>query len=147
MERGYSERDYWVIGNLYLLAKRYGKEGVVLDAKEVRSLMIFYFNLPETWQPRTSRLLIVLPSGPSLFHSAPDRFYLDKGLKTITGKEPAHYFEGNGFNDMSRQGLARFSFHITKNWFPKVAIDDGTTLIDVIDRLYQGMDIAAKEVM
>ncbi|MCP4603462.1 MAG: hypothetical protein GY847_23580 [Proteobacteria bacterium] len=142
----YSDWQYWILQNLALLSKRYGKDGVVLNGKTWRSILIFYYKLPPFWTPRTSRLLIVLPPKSKVFYAPPDRFYLDLGLQTFYGQKPAHYFEIEDFNDMAKHGMARFSFHLKNGWNPRVQCQQGTTLVDVIDALYAGLDSAAKEV-
>lgn len=147
MASKYSDWQYWILQNLALLGKRYGKNGVVLNAKTWRSILIFYYSLPPTWKPRTSRLLIVLPPKSKVFYTPPDRFYLDLGLRTVAGTRPAHYFEDEGFNDMAKHRIARFSFHLTEGWRPKLQCQQGTTLPDVIDALYEGLDIGAREAM
>jgi hypothetical protein len=139
--------QYWILQNLQLLSEIYGKEGVVLNANTWGSILIFSYRLPDTWAQKSSRLLIVLPTKSQIFYSAPDRFYMDAGLRTVSGQKPAHYFESGGFNDMASQGMARFSFHLIKNWKPKINCLQGTTLVDVIEAFYMGLDIAAKETM
>ncbi len=147
MHDTYSDWQYWILQNIQLLSKRYGKDGVVLDGKTWRSILIFYYCLPESWKPRSSRLLIVLPPKSQIFHAPPDRFYMDRSLRTVTGQMPAHYYEEGGFNDLTKQGMARFSFHLKKGWQPKREHLKGTTLIDVIDAFYLALDMAAMEVM
>lgn len=147
MVNRYSDWQYWILQNLTLLGKRYGKDGVVLNGKTWRSILIFHYRLPASWKQRTSRLLIVLPAKSKVFYTPPERYYLDPNLKTRTGVMPAHYFQSEGFNDLARHGLARFSFHLTRGWKPKIQCQQGTTLADVIDALYAGLDSAAKEVM
>ncbi len=139
--------ECWIVYNLQLLSKRFGRRQVTLDAKTRRSLLIMNYPLPRTWRQRRSRLLIVLPKKGKIFHSAPDRFYLDRGLRTVSGKKPAHYFENRGFNDLSDKGLARFSFHMVKGWHPNRACRGGTTLLDLLAAFDRGLDSAAREVM
>jgi hypothetical protein len=147
MNDNLTDWQYWILQNLHLLSKIYGKEGVVLNAKTWRSILIFFYQLPDSWEQKSSRLLIVLPSKAQIFYAHPDRFYLDMGLRTATGQKPHHYFENESFNDMAGQGLARFSFHLKKNWKPKVDCLQGTTLVDVIEAFYKGLDLAARETM
>lgn len=143
----YSEWQYWMLQNVQLLSSRYGTDGVVLDGQTWHAILIFYYGLPRSWKQRTTRLLIVMPAGSQIFHTPPNRFYIDRGLRTVTGQKPSHYFEDHHFNDMANQDVARFSFHLIEGWNPKVQCNQGTTLLDVIDALYLAMDMAAKEVM
>jgi len=147
MASNYTDWQYWILQNLALLSKRYGKNGVVLNGQTWQSILIFFYSLPPAWTSMTSRLLIVLPAKSKIFYTPPDRFYLDPGLRTVTGQRPAHYFEDQGFNDLARQGLARFSFHLKKGWKPKTECQQGTTLVDVIDAFYIALDMAAREAM
>ena len=147
MRNKYSDWQHWIIQNLQLLARRYGKDRVMLNGKTWRSILILYYRLPQTWRRRTSRLLIVLPSESKIFYTPPDRFYMDLGLRTVNGQVPAHYFEGKGYNDMAKHEMARFSFHLNKGWNPKVQCQDGTNLLHIIDGLYKGLDSAARETM
>lgn len=147
MASNLTDWQYWMVQNLALLSKKYGRDGVVLNGKTWRSILIFYFALPPSWNRRTTRLLIVLPEKSKLFYAPPDRFYIDVGLRLANGSIPAHYFEGQGFNDLSSQGLARFSFHLTDGWQPALESQNGTNLLHVIDGLYRGMNSAAREVM
>ncbi|MBI4057770.1 hypothetical protein HY405_00390 [Candidatus Microgenomates bacterium] len=142
-----AEWQYWIIQNIHILSKVYGRNGAILDAKNWQFILIPRFFLPRSWLQSHSRLIIVLPKGPQIFYAPPERFYLDRGLKTTSGEKPTHYFEGSGFNDMSSQNLARFSFHLQKGWNPKLPCTLGTTLIDVLDGLFLGLDAAAKEAM
>lgn len=143
----YSGWQYWILQNLELLSKKYGKEGAVLNAQTWQSILIFYYSLPNTWRQKTSRLLIILPAQSKVFYTPPDRFYLDKGLKTNSGNKPTHYYESHGFNDMDNNGLARFSFHLKKGWEPKLPCEQGTTLLDVLEAFQLALNSAAKEAM
>ena len=145
MASNMSDWQQWILENLADLSKRYGKDGVVLNGKTWRSILIFYYALPPGWNRKTSRLLIVLPKQSDIFYAPPDRFYLDKGLRAIDGKTPPHYFEDVGFNDLAKQGLARFSFHLNKGWHPSRQCSSGTTLIDAITALYHGLESAIRE--
>ena len=106
MRNNYTDWQYWILQNVQLLSRIYGRDGVVLDAKTWRSILIFYYSLPPNWGETSSRLLIVLPEKSKVFYTPPDRFYMDSGLRTVTGQVPAHYYEGRGFNDMAKQGMA-----------------------------------------
>ena len=143
----YNKYQTWILQNLQLLTKMYGKNNVVLNAKNWQSILIRQYPLPSSWRHKTSRLLIVLPSKSSIFLAAPDRFYLNTGLKTTSGVRPGHYFENAAFNDKQNQNWARFSFHLKQGWKPKMQCQNGSNLSHVIHGLYKGMDKAAREVM
>ncbi|MCK5127311.1 MAG: hypothetical protein KAR42_13735 [candidate division Zixibacteria bacterium] len=143
----YTDWQNWILQNLQLLTKMYGKNNVVLNGKNWQSILIINYPLPSSWKQRATMLLIILPKKSHVFYTAPDRFYIDKGLKTITGKTPGHYFEDDDFNDMSKNNMARFSFHLKTGWKPKIHCNAGTNLSHVIYGLGKGMDKAAREVM
>jgi len=147
MVNKYQNWQYWILQNLQLLSRIYGKNNVVLNGKTWQSIVISYFKLPPTWRQKSSRLLIVLPVKSKIFYTPPDRFYLDCKLRTITGKIPGHYFERDSFNDLEKHNMARFSFHLKKGWNPKANCQEGTNLLHVIDGLYKGMDLGAREAM
>jgi hypothetical protein len=137
----------WILHNLTDLSRIYGRNDVVLDAKTWRSILIVSYRLPTNWTPSRSRLLVVLPQGPQIFYSPPNRFYLDKGLRLISGRIPEHYFERGNYNDMSNRGMARFSFHLERGWHPRPEYYGGTTLKDVLRALNRGLSLAAEETM
>jgi len=147
MSNKFSDWQYWILQNLQLLSKKYGENRVLLDAKTWQCLLIANFGLPPTWRQTTSQLIIILPEKAQVFCASPDRFYLEKGLRTVTGEKPRHYFESAGFNDMSGSNLARFSFHLKKGWYPKMHCKNGTTLLDILEGLCLGLDSAAREAM
>lgn len=147
MSNKYQNWQYWILQNLQLLGRIYGKNNVVLNGKTWQSILIYKYRLPPTWEQYSSRLLIVLPGKSKIFYTPPDRFYLDCKLRTITGKRPSHYFENSDFNDMKKQNMARFSFHLKSGWSPKVNCQKGTNLLHVIDGLYKGMNLGARETM
>jgi len=88
-----------------------------------------------------------LPEKSQVLYTPPERFYLEKGLKTIKGDRPSHYFESHGFNDMASYDLARFSFHLKQGWKPSLQCQEGTNLVDVIEAFYMALDSAARETM
>ena len=147
MQVKYKDWQYWLLQNLQLLAKVYGQKGVMLDSGNWQSILISKYWLPSTWRQASSRLLIILPQKSQIFYTPPDRFYLDLGLRALTGEKPAHYFERGSFNDMARRGMARFSFHLKKGWQPKINCQEGTNLLHVLEGLYKGMDSGAREAM
>jgi len=147
MSKNYQDWQSWILQNLLYLTRLYGKNNVLLDTKTWQSILIRHYYLPPTWKQDTSPLLIVLPEKAQIFYSAPDRFYLKKGLRAINGKKPGHYYENKGFNDLHNLDYARFSFHLEKGWDPKIDCKCGTNLIHVIGGLYKGLDLAAREVM
>lgn len=147
MGQNIKDFQHWILQNLYLFCKAFGKSNVVLNTKTWRSILINRFALPYNWRPSYSRLLIILPKGSRIFYNPPDRFYLDKGLRAINGKTPGHYFENAGFNDMAQYNIARFSFHVKQGWNPKIDAENGTNLLHVIKGLKIGLNDAAQGVL
>lgn len=141
----FTKAQRWLIDNAYLLADRFGDNQVVVDSDSWTQILIKNFYLPSGWSPGVSRLLIYLPEIGNLFTVAPDHFYLDKGLRTYDGDKLPHYYEGSGYNDLSKEGFARFSFHIEKGWKPRLPVENGTTLVDVLNWLDCGLADAVEE--
>ncbi len=141
-----SNSQNWILENCKLLAKIFGTNNVYLDEIEFRYIKIYQFHLPAFWTPNRSTLLIELPVGSQIFSTAPNKFYLQKGLR-VFNKIPEHYFESDYYNDLSAQGWARYSFHITNGWKPSMICKYGMTLVDILDALYERMDDAVMETL
>lgn len=133
MQPEYAE---WWFYNLLLLAKLFGEHNLFVDDECQHLVIIENYPLPPNWRPSTSRLRIDLPPLDQLVYRQPDRFYLNKGLRLANGRSPAHYFEGTGFNDISTEGWARYSFHVNySSWHPLPYPPYGTTFVEVLDAL------------
>ena len=145
MAKQYANWQYWILQNVKLLGKAFGKNRVVLNGKNWQSILIFAYLLPDTWKQQKSHLLIVLPAKSKVLYTPPERFYMDWGLRLINGKKPPHYFEDSDFNDMRNQNMARFSFHLKEGWNPKIQCLEGTNLLHVVQGFYKGLISAAKE--
>lgn len=140
-----SDAQKWLLENANLLSQRFGGDRVVIDGTHWQFILIHNYPLPANWKQSRSRLLIRFPKISRIFTIPPDHFYLDTGLRTVRGTKPAHYFESEEFNDLSKYGLARFSFHIKKGWNPAIPCTMGTNLLHVLDMLNEGMYEAAEE--
>jgi len=145
MSKQLSNWQHWILQNVKILGKAFGENRVVLNIKNWQSILIIGYCLPNSWRQRKSRLLIVLPGKSKIFYSPPERFYLDWGLRLINGKSPPHYFEDDTFNDMSNKKMARFSFHVSEGWHPKVNCLEGSNLLHVVQGFYKGLNSAARE--
>ncbi len=139
--------QYWVIQNVFLLTKRFGKQNVIFNQNNWQSIFIRRFELPVSWSQKYTSLLILLPKSAQILYSPPDRFYIEKKLTAKNGKFPTHYFQEKGFNDLSKHNLARFSFHVNNGWNPNINSIKGTNLLHVLDGLHKGMHRAAQEVL
>ena len=147
MKQKLDQVQYWILSNITLLRKRFGASNVIYNPNSLQNILIKEFPLPNNWQQHHTRLLIVLPKGMKVFYTSPDRFYLDKGLRARNGKVPTHYFEHSGFNDLIKQKVARFSFHIETGWRPAIYCPNGSNLLHVLEGLKRGMYSAAQEVL
>ena len=134
----------WLVLNAALLSKVFGSDYVLIDDKNWKCLQVLNFELPMNWDRCFTELLIEFPHCTNTI-LPPDKFYIERELRTTTGNIPKHYYENDYFNDKSREGWARFSFHIEGNWQPSLDMRHGTTMIKVLDSLYNGMYEAAKE--
>jgi hypothetical protein len=140
-----SNAQKWLVENAYLLADRFGDSQIIVDSDDWQYLLIKTFYLPVGWYPDRSRLLLCFPSINNILTIPPEHFYLDPGLRTYAGAKPPHYYEGNGFNDLADEGFARFSFHIEQGWQPRFPAQYGTTLVDLLSWLDQGLTTAIQE--
>lgn len=133
----------WLMWNRAMLARLFGESNVTLDLPSGRYMHIQQYPLPANWRQLHTPLLIVFDNPASIFVKPPDRFYISRGLKNIGGKTPTHYFEGPGFNDMSKQNWARYSFHVKRNWRPSRIATNGSNLVLLLDALHKSMIQAA----
>ncbi len=140
-----SDTQQWLVDNAYLLADQFGDDQVVVDNESWQYILIRSIYLPSGWYPSRSKLLIYLPNPANILTTAPNNFYLDPGLRTYAGNIPPHYFEGDGYNDLAGQGFARFSFHIEEGWQPCIPAQCGTTLVEALTWLDQGLADAIRE--
>ncbi|MCH9031989.1 MAG: hypothetical protein IIB00_06995 [candidate division Zixibacteria bacterium] len=136
----------WLAYNANLLSQIFGKSNIQMDITNVAYIRIRDYPLPSNWKQTNTPLLIVFDNPANIFVTAPDRFYINKGLKSICGAKPTHYYENKGFNDLSHLRWARYSFHIGSNWKPSRRLIKGTTLIDVLDALHLSMTQAGDRI-
>ena len=98
------------------------------------------FRLPDNFEKRFTKVMIIFPYRQNIFSAKPDRFYVDQNLLLRTGEYPGHIFNGNGFNDLSHLGWARFSLHL-KEWSPTLDVVSGTTIFDILEAIYDGLSV------
>lgn len=140
-----SDAQNWLLENGNLLSQKFGGDKVIIDGSHWSFILIHGYPLPVNWKQSRSRLLIRFLDISRIFSIPPNNFYLDSGLRTLNGTVPTHYFEGEGYNDLSQYGLARFSLHIKKGWKPTIPCTMGVNLLDVLEMLDKGMYEAAEE--
>jgi len=133
------ERFDWLLWNLAMLERLFGEGNVTFDVPGERFIYIQQYPLPSNWRQIHTPLMIVFDNPANIFVTPPDRFYIAKGLRNINGETPTHYFEGPGFNDLSEQAWARYSFHIQGNWRPSLVAANGSNLILLLDALHKSM--------
>jgi len=90
-------------------------------------VMIPTFPIPEGWNRKQTKLLFLIPS--TYFHTAPDNFYVESGLRLSNGNTPGGYSEGPGVPVGGAWGC--FSWHAEK-WQPVNSIEDGDNLLTFI---------------
>ncbi len=131
-----SAHETWFLENNWMLERLFGAERITFEWPEVKYLQISQYPLPTNWMQLHTSLLMVFDNPANIFVHPPDRFYLNRGLRTVHGEIPTHYFEGEGYNDLSNLNWARYSFHIQDNWHPERDVESGSTLLDVLDALH-----------
>ncbi len=133
----------WYHENIELVQRVFSDKFIKYDKSTYTWVFIKDFNLPKGWRPSYSNLLIRMPGLDSGFETAPYGFYVDKRLRTTSGRTPEHYFESDGVNDLEDKNYAYLSIHI-KTWNPRRDVISGDNLLTVIDIIYQRMNRFAK---
>lgn len=140
----YFDPYQWLDQCIQMIQQEFGYERVSYDQSSFKWLMIKGFPLPKWWRQLSTNLLIILPNTGNIHTYPPDKFYLNKGLRTVNGLVPKHYYEGGGYNDMSSKGWARYSFELD-SWKPSSDVVSGNTLIDLLAAIYVSLDLLARE--
>jgi len=122
-----SHRVQRVYQEALLLARQFGI--VDYDDEDGRWVHIPAFPLPEGWDRRTTGLLLVLPDGYP--HIPPDGFYIDRFLRTRSGRRVSHYFEErSGYNPYVDKGWGWFCIHLDhRAWRPTGDVTSGDNLL------------------
>lgn len=130
--------ENWYKLNMAGLTGYFDPNQISLYTGPVTAIIVEGFELPQNFQQTHTNLMLMLPDGDSIFWVTPDRFYLNQGLRLIDGSIPEHYFEDGGFNDLSDEGWARYSFHLHE-WRPNQDVVSGTTIYDILEAIYTGL--------
>lgn len=129
----------WYRGNIELLKLVYPDSDIDFDREDYSWVVLWDFVLPKNWRPRKSALLIQLPGIRGPINSPPKSFYLDKGLRSTSGRTPGHYFETrHGDPIIQKKGYAWYCLFI-KSWIPTADIISGDNLATVVDIIYNAM--------
>jgi len=95
-------------------------------------VMIPDFPLVDGYDRKTTRLLILIPVAYP--NTAPDNFYVDKGLRLSNGAKPSSYNEETGVPVTGEWGC--YSWHqdkeIADSWNPNAQIDKGDNLLTFV---------------
>lgn len=140
--------QYWLMSQLAELSAVFGPDYVLFNENYWGQIQILFYPLPANWWPQFSQLMIVFPAETQAWITPPDRFYLQKGLRTTSGRTPTHYYEDGGpasFNDLSDFNWARYSFHVKGSWSPRLNDDSGSNLVELLDSLDDALYAAAQE--
>lgn len=110
-----------------LLARHFG----VVDYDDEDGLWVHIpcFPLPVGWDRQTTGLLLELPGGYP--HVPPNGFYIDRLLRTASGRQVSHYFEERGrFNPYADKGWGWFCIHLERgSWRPTGSVLHGDNLL------------------
>jgi len=132
----------WYQGNVNMLSQIFGDVEHSYDYTWIR---INTFTLPANWSQSTTKLLMILPGVEGSFTKKPHGFYLDQGLTTANGESSEHIFDGEGYNDISHLGWAKYSLHL-KKWKPKLRkLLEGDNLLKLVDTIYLSLEMLANE--
>jgi hypothetical protein len=105
-----------------LLRKRYGE----LDhGANVEWVIFKSFRLPPGWNRTVTRLLIIVPPGYPM--TPPDNFYVEPGLKLVSGAGVTNYSEPVS---QLGQNWGQFSYHVDSgDWKATADILSGHNLL------------------
>ncbi len=100
-------------------------------------VLVWGFDLPDTFNRSISKLLIVLPDNYP--QAPPSDMYLEKGLKK-NSKTPEHYFENRlGDSNIRNRGYAWYSIHF-KLWNANaLSMIRGDNLLVAVNALYDAL--------
>ena len=109
-----------------LLAWQFGV--VDYDDEDGRWVHILEFPLPTGWDREKTGLLLMLPDGYP--HVPPNGFYIDRFLRTRSGRRVEHYFEEQGgYNPYAEKGWGWFCIHLGRRaWRPAGDVRRGDNL-------------------
>ncbi|MFC1782745.1 E2/UBC family protein [Planctomycetota bacterium] len=98
--------------------------------------MVKYFDLPSTYNKKTSKLIIQLPMNYPEY--PPRDFYLDRNLLK-NGQKPDHYYHEFEGKKCCKYGYAWYCLHI-KKWRPNAcSMIRGDNLLTVIGAIYESL--------
>lgn len=141
----YFDPYWWIDRCVMMIAQRFGNNRVTYDRSSYEWFMVYGFPLSRWWLQRSTSLFVVLPPVGNIATYPPDRFYVNQGLRTVSGLLVEHYYEeGAGFNDRARDGWARLSLHI-ESWYPSADVVSGHNLLHLLDIVYCKLDKLAQE--
>jgi hypothetical protein len=121
-----SSRVRRVYQEAVLLARQFGV--VDYDDEDGRWVSIERFPLPAGWDRRATGLLLVLSK--EYPHVPPDGFYIDRFIRTRSGRCVDHYFEERDrLNPYADRGWGWFCIHLTRRaWRPTCDVVHGDNL-------------------
>ena len=113
-----------IMQEIEMLTEKYSS---LQNGENLDWMMIPDFPLPEGWNTKKTKLLILIP--PTYPHTAPDNFYVESSLRLTNGELPASYSEGSKVPVGDSWGC--FSWHSEK-WGPSDNLREGDNLLSFI---------------
>lgn len=136
--RRYDIVHQWYHDNIELIRAIFPDKFIKYDKGSYTWLYIEDFDLPSGWVPPYSNFLMRMAGLDGGIETAPYGFYVDKGLRTVSGRKPEHYFEGTTVNDLAELNYSYLSIHI-RTWKPSLDVISGHNLATAIDLIYKRM--------
>ena len=122
----------WYGANAAMLQRLFGN--VSYDDQCFTWVRIQNFTLPPVYNQYSTALLIRTP-GYNIENHVDYHFYLNKVLQRTDGVNMTHYFDDASYNDLSRLGYARLSYHL-RTFRPTMDLVSGDNLVDICQGVY-----------
>lgn len=129
----------WYWGNVQQLAQLMPNSQINYDTEECTWIYIDRFPMPGNIRQDYSRLLLTLPGFRYPITVPPKAFYLDKGLRGVSGRYLAHVFEqgaSHGCEDLSHLGYS-WACLLLDRWRPTYDVVSGDNLAVVTNTIFQ----------
>lgn len=131
--------EWWYWANILLLGEILPQCNIEYDHEDFTWVYLDDFPLPENVKRNTTRLLLVLPGSGRPISVRPNAFYLDKGLKGVSGQPLAHIFNSDAYHgcaNLSHQNYA-WCCLILRRWNPTWDVVSGDNLATIVNTIFQ----------
>lgn len=128
--------ELWYWRNLRLLAQRWRQCDIKVDEDECTWIHLGRFPLPRNFRQRNTDLLLILAGVRRPITVAPRGFYVDQGLRSLSGRGLDHIFDDDG--PANATGYAWFCLHLDR-WQPSADVVRGDNLVTVTNTIQENL--------